>query len=727
MNNKMFTFFNFMKLKQLLTTLVMCILFAFNGYSQDTVFLNGTNKVTFSLGFTVSTYWVNCTNSYAPASTTQRSLSSIGKFLVKSNGTGYIVPKAGYSGTWKFYSPSCGLLERTVVFMTAPPSGGGGGGGGGGGSTPAVFSYSWKGSIGNTSTLDYGPTKLKGLRSPTGLTEFNGYLYFTTGLSEGNSPMTKVSLSNLTQRIEVAPMTGFVFEGVDIKSYGDKYYMLGFDPYGYQDNSGYSSQIDAAIVVYDANDNQVTMAAGVNKKCTYSDEAYISLIALSTGDTSQRALKLEVDASYLYVYTRTHIKRYNRTTGAYVDQSVRGTTKYISWYVRNGDSLKMNGTNVKLNNTVICSNLTSPSVNNYTYSHYDFNTRAVKGGVHIGSDGTLWVIDAGNGRILHYTSGGTYLNQIAYIPMNYNCSVDRNNPTRVFAGPLEFQVSYPALTWTLVNNWSYNINAAYLPSEQITSFLRHVVTVGGITYGIVDSTKQETGYMARFPCKMQLTAAGLKRVKAFDIYENVWLATNGDEYRADCNNNLGDINRLYKNNVLVESSPAITNTSASYISDAGFVVTDSGYYVTYTNDKWVNTNYHLQWIKNGSIVYSRAMSTVTNTYPTTQDQFVIYDNGGLPSSLWCSTVDSIVVFMYTGEGFQNAQTTKLHIYKNGQFYKIIGKTYAEASAIDGAETPREYAGNAFCGNLVKVNGVYYYFFNDEHGGSLHCFIINIPQ
>lgn len=722
-----------MKLKQLLTTLVICIFFAFNGYSQDTVYLNGTNKVTFSLGITVSSYWVNCTNTYAPASTTLRSLTSIGKFLVKSNGTGYIIPKAGYSGTWKFYSPNCGLVERTVVFMTQPS-----GGGGGGTPAPTVFSYQWKSGIGNTGDSVWGPKKFKGLRAPTAVCELNGYLYATTGFVEGNGPAFKTLISNPKIKIEIGGSpNGYdnVLEGTWIVSDASKVYILGFDPYGYTVNggSGYSSKIDCAIVAYDINDNLATFSAGESFSCTLQDIPYASGIVITRDDSTQRPVRLELDNTYLYVYTRDSVKRFNKTTGARVSaEAYTPTPGVLSTFTRNGVTATMTTTSVTYNGTTLATAFNSPAITNYKYVPRDFNFHLNSGCIYIGSDNTFWLVDRGNSRILHYTSNGTYLNQIAYVPMNYNCSVDRNNPTRVFAGFLEYQISYPSLTWTLVNNWTYGLNEKYRPRsfyENSVNVMRNVVTVGGITYALMDSVILYEGYGLAYPSKMRLTSSGVVRTKVYDAYENVWFDLNGDEYIAICDNQLGSRNILYKNGVQVEQSPIITDSSASYLDDANFAVTTDGYYVVFNNMNNAKNNYHIEWIKNG-VVTNKGAKSITGTqtvYPTT-DRFIVDGVGGLPASKKVSICDSITVFMYSGEGFQNAQVTKLHIYKGRRFYQIIGKTYAEAVTASGGETetPKEYAGNAFEGDLVKVNGKYYYFFNDEHGGSLQCFVITIP-
>lgn len=703
--------------------LAIATILPFSLHSQDTVFLNGTNRVDFQLKRTVSTYWVNCNQSYAPASTTVRSLASIGKFLLKADGSGYIIPISGYRGEWKVYSPSCGLLERSVLFMTkpsappvtAPPTG--------------AFSYSWRGGIGNTSAVEYGKSKFKALRSPTSVCEMNGFLYVTTGYTEGNSTIFKTPINNPTQRIEVPTRlnSDIKGEGTYGCSDGTRFYVAFFDPYGYIANggTGYMSKIDCGVVAYDINDAEVTFQYGTSTSCTLQDNPFKSVIALVRNDSTQIPIKLTVDNQFLYVYTRALIKKYDKLTGLYISQAPNTESGFISTFNRSGVTLTMTSTNVTYNGKVLCSAQTSPKVDNYTYTPKDFNTYKVKGSVYIGSDGSFWVADAGNSRILHYTSAGVYINQIAYIPMNYNCSVDRNNPTRVFAGYLEYKVTYPSLSWELVNNWTYSIHKAYTPNEQTLGAMRHVVTVGTETFAIVDSFLQYTGYSMRYPVKVKLTSTGLKAVKTYDAFQNVWFDLSGNELIADCGNELNSYNTLYRNGVQVEKSPIITSTSASYMDDGGFVVTADGHYVIYNNMNNAKTNYHLEWIKGGQVINRGALALqgAQSSYPTT-DLFMVDGVSGEPASKGVSTCNDIVAFMYTGEGFQNAQTTKLHLYKAGKFSRIIGKTYAEARALDGEEAPREFAGNAFAGNLVQLGGLYYYFFNCEHTGALQCFIIS---
>ncbi len=77
-------------------------------------------------------------------------------------------------------------------------------------------------------------------------------------------------------------------------------------------------------------------------------------------------------------------------------------------------------------------------------------------------DGSFWVGDEWNCRILHFDINRNYLEQIMYQPAGYSTSVDKNNPSRVFNNFREFNVDYSrplSNSWTLVNNWEVNVDA----------------------------------------------------------------------------------------------------------------------------------------------------------------------------------------------------------------------------------------------------------------------------
>ncbi|UFH53115.1 hypothetical protein [Spirosoma sp. KNUC1025] len=71
------------------------------------------------------------------------------------------------------------------------------------------------------------------------------------------------------------------------------------------------------------------------------------------------------------------------------------------------------------------------------------------------TDGSYWVGDTGNSRVMHFTADNKYVDQIMFLPKTYSCNVDVNNPKRVFANFLEFEVDYskPLGAPTAPGNW----------------------------------------------------------------------------------------------------------------------------------------------------------------------------------------------------------------------------------------------------------------------------------
>ena len=90
-------------------------------------------------------------------------------------------------------------------------------------------------------------------------------------------------------------------------------------------------------------------------------------------------------------------------------------------------------------------------------------------------DGSYWVGDIGNSRILHISSSGDYIEQIAFLRFLYSVSVDHAEPKRVFGDFLEYQVDYSKEllpgdpdsrrggneSWSLVRNWSVCVPSKY--------------------------------------------------------------------------------------------------------------------------------------------------------------------------------------------------------------------------------------------------------------------------
>ena len=112
-------------------------------------------------------------------------------------------------------------------------------------------------------------------------------------------------------------------------------------------------------------------------------------------------------------------------------------------------------------------------------------------------DGSFWVGDPGNARVLHISANGQYIEQIAFLRALYHIAVDHGNPTRVFADDLEFSIDHtqplvagdpdPVLggdgSWSLVKNWSVCLPGNYEPQ-----FIQVQTFGNGHTYGSVPNT-----------------------------------------------------------------------------------------------------------------------------------------------------------------------------------------------------------------------------------------------
>ena len=82
-------------------------------------------------------------------------------------------------------------------------------------------------------------------------------------------------------------------------------------------------------------------------------------------------------------------------------------------------------------------------------------------------DGSFWINDMGNNRVQRYTADRSFIDRIMFLPTSFNCSIDSNDPTRLFSDFLEFKIDYSLPlgptngSWTLVKNWGAVIPKSY--------------------------------------------------------------------------------------------------------------------------------------------------------------------------------------------------------------------------------------------------------------------------
>jgi hypothetical protein len=110
-------------------------------------------------------------------------------------------------------------------------------------------------------------------------------------------------------------------------------------------------------------------------------------------------------------------------------------------------------------------------------------------------DGSFWASDTGLTRVLRFDSSRSYVDQMAWMPINYSCKVDQNNASRVFREFKEYSVDYSkpiAESWTLLQDYSHSLTTT--PARQTVvgfggGFSSIATLENGRTYGIVNNAR----------------------------------------------------------------------------------------------------------------------------------------------------------------------------------------------------------------------------------------------
>lgn len=562
----------------------------------------------------------------------------------------------------------------------------------------------WYGNIGNSSSAPSGPTKHRGLRSFWDIIEFNGYVYYCTGLTEGETSCKKASLSDLGKAIPVLPaQNGDInLEEHYLATDGKLVYHTGIDPYK-------SSM--SFIYATDINDTEYRFASGQSVKTTYG-RTYPSVIDVQSGD---RAKGMAV-GSYLYVSHSSNILIYEKSTGAKVgsysgsfgDLSIDGNYLYAVSGSNSGQITKfIIGSNGSLSVESTLNGGPYISVKNGQVVSYsgeeDFNDFKVRGAVSHGSNG-IWYTYPGSCRAIRMNSGVENAS-IAFIPMNYSMSCDRNNPTRVFAGFVEYQIDYTDKSWRFVKNWSSQFSSSYKKSNSdIRKVFNSVITVSGRTYAFVDNYSGGT----TTPQVVELTSSGVKFLQKMDEWAKVQFDLNGDIIWLD-----GMTFKRSKYN-------ASTGTWSSFVNEFNIdnsIGTDVGFSETYAvyNKNKEHSGYHLGKASPSGFLYKCSPSvngTANGVYPSDGS----FDIGShVEYAGWSnSSCDSFDHWNYVGEfwGCNEGQVNKHHIWWNGLQVMQFGVTYCDPG-VAGTTAPAMMSGNAFAIQFVKYNNKYYILHCDE--------------
>jgi len=461
--------------------------------------------------------------------------------------------------------------------------------------------------------------------------------------------------------------------------------------------------------------------------------------------TNPTNLEFEGD-NYLWIAQGTTLTKYMvnsdgtiTTTGSIIS----GFSRIAGLDVFSGDLCVLDAGNQQIvkryNSTTLASTgsigqvggyATSPAVANDKF--YEEDTRGTYYTfVRHQSDGSIWIGDPGNCRYQHFSSAGTYINNIMFLQQQYCANVCLNQPTQVFSNFMEYTIDYSkpvASGWTLTNNWGYNQPAGWettIPINQI------ILMPNGRRYAIISKKTNVTSYFAELantglriittnllPVGPQLDSSGnLYNRSSTGVFPNQIIKYN--EYKLtgfDGNNN-----PTYSSASMVAIVPLGNNSADPSYST--WDVTKSGILVLFNNalNKTSHKLYHLSGF---SLAHS-AMSwrTCPETFTAYTGDFPRDGTFDIGNSVTqpgneANVIGNNIFFGYHGEMWKGLETGMIYHYNtDGLLLGLFGVLGEQVSSQLNA-APAGYAGNTLSLKPVKIGSNIYIYGDDEklHSG-----------
>jgi len=479
------------------------------------------------------------------------------------------------------------------------------------------------------------------------------------------------------------------------------------------------------VIKIDRSDNLWVLSGGTVKKYTINGDGTISSVVLTlSGFTNALTMGISWDGSTIAVIdggSSQQIKAYDTTSGASV-WTLGQAGGYQSVAAKADDKFMF---------------------------EQDFRNESISNPfITFNSDGTFYVGDGGNWRVLKFNSSRVLQDTLQFIPMNYTISMDINNNERIFAGFLEFSrdrnASLSGTTgWTFVANWGGNAPTEYIsPTNDLdtTVFKTCITLSNGKTYGTLNWRNPVGG--ARSPEYVELVSGGTLRFTGIRLPEFArhTILSNGDIIYLTADTDTIGTNDYWKRRVLTGFSgddpvwaaatnyvklPTVTATNPSYKNTATPCITTNGKMIAYATVP-ANQGYHLGGVRttDTSYAWQTAASTEVNnwgSYPE-NGKYEIGNNasGGnqIPNVF---TVENSIFKNYHGEFWRNSQTNKWdHFHDSGL---MIGQ-FGTSIFIDAGnnryfnQAAAGCAGNAYSIAGTKYGDDYYIYHNDEfdHSG-----------
>ncbi|WP_282179027.1 FlgD immunoglobulin-like domain containing protein [Maribacter stanieri] len=656
--------------------------------------------------------------------------------------------------------------------------------------------YEWLSPIGNTSNKAGGPLIMNNAEVIQGMVQIGDYIYYNCGYNENPPSFAKFHVDTPNVNIPVLSKIHYGLDVPYIATDGNQIYFAGHDPWNPSKNS--------MVFAIDASTEEQVIFKEGQEYTLASNHKYNSVISsMKYGKTTSEITGLAVQdtGDYLYVARgkKDSIYVYDKITGdlkTTIDKFINPrkiiTDGAYLWVVSGTNtvakySLNVDGSINKLsvNLTGITEPLAIAIKNNGEIAVSDNETQQIKifnsvghlidvlgvsGGyatspdvavdkfmfvnpseTQMGTflfyqkDGKLWVGDTGNFRSQRFNIDQTLDVTIMYLCWVRSMGVDRNNPRRVFANYLEFDVDIVTGDWSFAKNWMNNFidgkdnefhrlkwvttmsNGRTYAFQEVLSSQWEVVELSafGLRYTGIYIDKSDTaifmedGNIRKFDAIQVITNERSplfwreKTLIGFEDNNPIW----GDEIIIGSTGNIDANSPIFRSTIGHNFPPRADTSSDLLISfEGGSSNTD------YASDK-----YHLGATKkNGEgFLWKTAIGTdpsYTGDYPN-NGMFDMGNGVQYPGGVILVKERSIF-WNYHGEFWKNMQTNKFqHVYDNGLLlgvFGVAGNEQNNGSEVWGQIGVPGMAGNNLKGDIVKISEDYYILHGDEgHHGAVH--------
>lgn len=379
----------------------------------------------------------------------------------------------------------------------------------------------------------------------------------------------------------------------------------------------------------------------------------------------------------------------------------------------------------------------SPLANHYKFYFTDKRNVTYPIQVYYQSDKSFWVVDGGNYRLLHFNADQSFKEEVMYIPNTYNVWADPINPGHVYANFMEFEVDYSLPLdkgWQLIGNWGANVGEDEFDPKFT---IRPITFTNGRRYSLLRNTVTQKHNLVeldvnglRYTGFGGLTAA-MQIGKDLSIYTHPrrkfgfpQLFTKREFVGYD------GVNPLWGPDKVIAKIPVTDSFDVGYSGQPFTLrtgeITDDGKLIVWDGGGQ-GSHYHLGAIKLGDTSFSFLAAKATNEkytgrFPSNGD----YDigNGVRYAGGVALAIDSFITTGYHGEFWKQSQTNMW------QFYSQDGLLLFQFGVVGSGliQPAKEMAGNVLASSIVKVNGKYYLFHNDEgHHSGVHRWEISGMQ